>query len=121
MVFGALAIGLFASVVDHGSVIVALPSVAEDLRIELPSVQWVVIGFALTISALLLPMGRLADMIGQKRVYLLGSVILMVGACAAGLAPNLATLLLARYPPGRGRGHDPGHRHGNHDLRFSVR
>ena len=97
-----MAIGLFASVVDHGSVIVALPSVAEDLRIELPSVQWVVIGFALTISALLLPMGRLADMIGQKRVYILGSVILMVGAAAAGLAPNLATLLLARILQGVG-------------------
>ena len=72
----------------------ALPSVAEELVIELPSVQWVVIGFALTISALLLPMGRLADMIGQKRVYILGSIILMVGAAGAGLAPNLASLLL---------------------------
>ena len=102
LVFGALAIGLFASVVDHGSVIVALPSIAEDLRIELPSVQWVVIGFALTISALLLPMGRLADMIGQKRVYILGSVILMVGAAGAGLAPNLAALLLARIFQGVG-------------------
>ena len=103
VVFGALAIGLFASVVDHGSVIVALPSIAEDLSIELPSVQWVIIGFALTISALLLPMGRLADMLGQKRVYILGSVILMVGAAAAGLAPNLATLLLARVMQGWAR------------------
>ena len=102
LVFGALAIGLFASVVDHGSVIVALPSVAKDLRIELPSVQWVVIGYALVISALLLPMGRLADIIGQKRVYILGSVILMVGAAGAGLAPNLATLLLARIFQGVG-------------------
>ncbi len=97
-----MALGLFASVVDHGSVIVALPSVAEDFRIELPGVQWVVIGFALTISALLLPMGRLADMIGQKRVYVLGSVILMVGAAGAGLAPNLAAMLLARILQGVG-------------------
>ena len=102
VVFGALAIGLFASVVDHGSVIVALPSIAEDLQIELPSVQWVVIGYALTISALLLPMGRLADMLGQKRVYILGSLVLMVGAAAAGLAPNIATLLLARLFQGVG-------------------
>lgn len=102
LVFGALAIGLFASVVDHGSVIVALPSIAEHLYIDLPSVQWVVIGFALTISALLLPMGRLADIIGQKRVYILGSVILMIGAAGAGLAPNLATLLLARILQGVG-------------------
>ena len=102
LVFAALAIGVFASVVDHGSVIVALPSIAEDLRIELPSVQWVVIGFALTISALLLPMGRLADMIGQKRVYILGSVVMIVGAVCAGLAPTLAMLLLARILQGVG-------------------
>ena len=102
VVFGALAIGLFASVVDHGSVIVALPSIAEELHIDLPSVQWVVIGFALTISALLLPMGRLADMMGQKRVYILGSVILMVGAAAAGMSPNIATLLLTRVLQGVG-------------------
>ena len=97
-----MAIGLFASVVDHGSVIVALPTIAEYLLIDLPSVQWVVIGFALVISALLLPMGRLADMIGQKRVYILGSIILMVGAAGAGLSPNLATLLLARILQGVG-------------------
>ena len=102
LVFAALAIGVFASVVDHGSVIVALPSIAEDLRIELPSVQWVVIGFALTISALLLPMGRLADMMGQKRVYILGSVVMIVGAVCAGLAPTLAMLLLARILQGVG-------------------
>ena len=102
IVFGALAIGLFASVVDHGSVIVALPSIAEDMVIELPSVQWVVIGYALTISALLLPMGRLADMMGQKRVYILGSVILMVGAAGAGLAPELGSLLGARLLQGVG-------------------
>ncbi len=102
LVFGVLAIGVFASVVDHGSVIVALPSIAKALRIELPGVQWVVIGYALTISALLLPMGRLADMMGQKRVYILGSVILMVGAACAGMAPNLTTLLLARVLQGVG-------------------
>ena len=102
VVFGALAIGLFASVVDHGSVIVALPSIAEDLVIELPSVQWVVIGYALTISALLLPMGRLADMMGQKRVYILGSLILMVGAAGAGLAPDLGSLLGTRLAQGVG-------------------
>ena len=102
VVFGALAIGLFANVMDHGSVIVALPSVAEDLVIELTSVQWVVIGYALTISALLLPMGRLADMMGQKRVYILGSIILMVGAAGAGLAPELGSMLSARFVQGIG-------------------
>ena len=101
-VFFALAIGLFASVVDHGSVNVALPSIASALHIDLPSVQWVVIGFALVISALLLPMGRLSDLIGRKRVYILGSLVMLLGAVGAGLAPNLTVLLLARVVGGCG-------------------
>ena len=101
-VFFALAIGLFASVVDHGSVNVALPSIATDMRIDLPSVQWVVIGFALVISALLLPMGRLSDLFGRKRVYILGSFVMILGAVVAGLSPNLAVLLLARVVQGVG-------------------
>ena len=53
--FGAIAIGSFASVVDHGSVNVALPTIAGRFDTDLLTVQWVVIGFALTITALLLP------------------------------------------------------------------
>ena len=101
-VFFALAIGLFASVMDHGSVIVALPSTASDLKIDLPSVQWVVIGFSLTISALLLPMGRMSDIIGRKRVYVLGSLVMVLGAAGAGFAPNLWVLLVARVVQGCG-------------------
>ena len=101
-VFFALAIGLFASVVDHGSVNIALPSIASALRIDLPSVQWVVIGYSLVISALLLPMGRLSDLIGRKRVYILGSLVMILGALGAGFAPDLIVLLAARLVQGCG-------------------
>ena len=57
-VFGALAIGIFTSVVDHGSVNVALPTIASEFKTDLPTIQWVVIIYALTIAAMLLPMGR---------------------------------------------------------------
>ena len=73
--FGAMAIGLFASVSDHGSVVVALPSISNHFDTDLPTTQWVLIGYALTISALLLPMGRMADIVGRKRVYTTGFVI----------------------------------------------
>ena len=101
-VFGALGIGTFASVVDHGSVTVALPSIAKDFQTDLPSAQWIVIGYALTISALLLPMGRLADIAGRKRIYVLGILVLVIGSVAAGLAPNLGVLLVARFVQGVG-------------------
>lgn len=100
--FGAIAIGMFVSVVDHGSVNVALPTIAGHFRTSLPSVQWVVIGYILTISALLLPMGRLSDLIGGKKVYILGSLVFILGAVLAGSAANLTMLILARTLQGCG-------------------
>ena len=68
--FIVVAVGTFASVMDQGSVNVALPMMAEYFQTVLPTVQWVVIGHVLVISALLLPMGRVADLIGLKRVFI---------------------------------------------------
>jgi MFS family permease len=100
--FGAIAIGTFSSVVDHGSVNIALPSIARHFGTDIPTVQWVVIGFALTISALLLPMGRLADLIGLKKVYIWGSLVLILGAALAGSATSLPLLIVSRIMQGGG-------------------
>lgn len=100
--FGVVAIGTFASVVDHSSVAVALPSIATYFSTDIPSVQWVVIGFAMTIIALLLPVGRLADMVGLKKVYIAGSLVLILGAIIAGASNNLVILMLSRIVQGAG-------------------
>ena len=100
--FAAMAVGTFASVVDHGSVGVALPSIATHFHAPIPSVQWLMIGFAMTIIALLLPMGRLADLIGAKRVYLMGSAVIIAGSLAAGTSSDLSVLILARLLQGTG-------------------
>ena len=100
--FAVIAVGTFSSVVDHGSVSVALPSIATDFNSDIPTVQWVVIGFALTISALLLPMGRLADLIGLKKVYIVGSLILILGAVLAGTSTNAVVLIASRVVQGAG-------------------
>ena len=97
-----MAIGLFASVSDHGSVVVALPSISNHFDTDLPTTQWVLIGYALTISALLLPMGRMADIVGRKRVYVLGFVIFTVGALAAGLSPSVEALIASKIFQGVG-------------------
>ena len=65
--FGAIAFGTFISVVDTGSVMVALPDIERHFNTDLPTVQWVVVGYALAISVLLLPMGRLGDIAGRKK------------------------------------------------------
>ena len=101
-VFGTIAIGTFLSVVDHGSVLVALPNIERHFGSNLPSVQWIVVGYALAISVLILPMGRLGDIIGRKQVYIGGMVIFVVAAALAGVSPNLGSLIAAKIFQGVG-------------------
>ena len=92
-VFLALAIGTFTSVADFGSLNVTMPTIAEHFGTDLPTTQWVLIGYALAISALLLPMGRLSDIVGRKRVYVGGFVIFVVGGVFAGTSDSILTLI----------------------------
>ena len=98
----AIAMGTFASVVDHGNVVVALPTIAEHFSTDLPTAQWVVVGNILAISALLLPMGRLSDIVGRKRVYIFGFVVFLIGAFVSGSAPNVGILIFGRIIQGVG-------------------
>ena len=59
----AVSVGLFSSVFDHGNMNVALPSIADHFNTDLPTTQWIIIGYGLTLAALLLPMGRLSDIL----------------------------------------------------------
>jgi EmrB/QacA subfamily drug resistance transporter len=101
-VFAAIAIGTFVSVVDSGSVLVALPEIEGHFGSDLPTVQWVVVGNALAISALILPMGRLGDIAGRKWVYIGGLAIFVAGSLLAGLAVNLPWLISAKVFQGFG-------------------
>ncbi len=101
-VFLALAIGTFTSVADFGSLNVTMPTIAERFGTDLPTAQWVLIGYALAISALLLPMGRLSDIIGRKRVYITGFVIFIVGGLFAGTSDSILTLIMFKALQGVG-------------------
>ncbi len=102
MVFATIAIGTFVSVVDSVSVLIALPEIAAYFHADLPTVQWVVVGNALAISVLILPMGRLGDIVGRKWVYIGGLVIFVAGAALAGVAVNLPWVITAKVFQGAG-------------------
>ena len=108
LALGAVGIGTFMSVVDHGSVNLSLPTIATHFKTDIPSVQWVVIAYTLTISALLLPMGRLADLVGRKRVYIAGLGAFIAGAVLSGSSTKLPMLVLARTVQGCGAGMTQG-------------
>ena len=97
-----MSIGLIGSVVDSISTNVALPTIANHFQADIPTVQWVVIGYTLTITALLLPMGRLADLIGHKKVYIMGATVFVLGAALAGASVSLGMLIGARFIQGVG-------------------
>lgn len=100
--YSAIALGLFVSVADHGSVSVALPSIANEFATDLPTVQWVMIAYALTISSLLLPMGRLSDIVGRKRLYVGGFAVFLVSVLLCAVAGDVVTLIASRVLMGLG-------------------
>ena len=100
--FIAVAIGTFASVADQVGVNVALHPIAGHFNSDIPTVQWVVISYTLTISALLLPMGRLSDIVGLKRVYIVGSVVFALFGIGAAVSDNLGLLIGSRVIQGAG-------------------
>ena len=75
---------------------VALGAIADDFDISLSTVSWVVIVQSLVISALMMPMGRLGDIIGRKRIHLLGLIFFASGAALTALAPTFGILIISR-------------------------
>ena len=101
-VFSTIAIGTFVSVLDHGTVLVALPEIEEHFQSDLPTVQWIVVGYALAISVLILPMGRLGDILSRKHVYIAGLVVFVGASAMAGFATGLPMLIAAKVLQGIG-------------------
>ena len=101
-VFSAVALGTLTSVINHGGMSVALPTIAQYFDADLATVQWVVIAEGLTVSALLLPMGRLSDIVGRKRIFLSGLVIFIIAAVFAATSGSIIALIAAKALQGLG-------------------
>ena len=90
------------SAMDLNSVLVALPTIAGDYEVDLPTVQWVALISFLSLNALLLPLGRLSDLAGRKRLLLIGLLVTGFGGVFSFLAPGLGWLYAARAVQGAG-------------------
>ncbi|MEK7873792.1 MAG: MFS transporter, partial [Chloroflexota bacterium] len=93
---GTVSIGVFMAVLDANIVNIALPSVMTSFRTDLITVEWVVLAYLLTISVMLLPMGRLSDIVGRKKVYRAGFGVFILGSALCGVAPGVELLIAAR-------------------------
>jgi len=94
--FAAIGIAFFTMVASMGMVFIALSQIADTFGVTLRSASWVVIVQGLTISAFMLPMGRLADIVGRKKVHLIGLILFGGGSVFTALAPSFGLLILAR-------------------------
>jgi EmrB/QacA subfamily drug resistance transporter len=99
---GAVAFGLFMIMLDNTVVNVALPSIAADLQVGLSELEWIVTGFALTFASLMLTGGKLADLLGRRRIFIVGLVVFTLSSLACGLAESGEVLIGARIVQGAG-------------------
>jgi EmrB/QacA subfamily drug resistance transporter len=100
--FAVLAVAYFMTIVDLTIVNVALPSIGRDLHISESGLQWVVTAYGLTFGGLLLLGGRAADLLGRRRIFMLGLAVFTAASLACGLAGNDALLIVMRGVQGAG-------------------
>lgn len=81
---------------------VALPTLARDFSVSVPHVQWVVLGYLLSVTVAIVLCGRLGDMIGHRPVFLTGLAIFALSSLLCGVAPTLPALIAARIAQGIG-------------------
>src|SRR6266542_4029161 len=98
----AVAFGLFMIMLDNTVVNVALPSIQRDLEVSVSSLEWVVNAYFLTFAVLMLTGGKLADLFGRRRIFIVGLVIFTLSSLACGMATDGSTLIAARAVQGVG-------------------
>jgi EmrB/QacA subfamily drug resistance transporter len=96
LVLGAVCVGAFMSQLDASIVVIALPTLQSYFHSGLGAVEWVALSYLLTLVALVAAIGRFADMVGRKLIYIYGFGIFVVGSGLCAVAPNLLSLDLFR-------------------------
>lgn len=95
-------LGTFMLIVDITIVVVALPSIRNALHTSFADVQWTIDAYSLSLAALLLPTGSLADILGRRRMFALGLSIFTVGSLLCGIADSGLALIAFRALQGVG-------------------
>ncbi|GAF41858.1 putative MDR permease [Agrilactobacillus composti DSM 18527 = JCM 14202] len=92
----AMAIGIFLCVLDTTVMNIALPAIQTGLHVSLDDLSWALNIYTITFAVFTIPLGRLADIFGRHKLYILGLGLFTLGSALSGLAPNLALLIAGR-------------------------
>ena len=103
VVLAIVGVGVLMSTLDSSIVNISLPSIARYFGVGLTgAVEWVIIAYLVTIAAVLLTLGRLADIVGRKALWVAGLIIFTLGSALCGAAPSLSLLIAFRALQGLG-------------------
>ncbi len=102
LILTSVSLGSLMATLDGSIVNIALPAIETDFRIGLNAVEWVVVAYLLVVGSLLLPFGRLGEVLTFKRVYLAGFAIFTLASVCCGASPNAAMLVAFRVVQGVG-------------------
>jgi EmrB/QacA subfamily drug resistance transporter len=89
-------------VVDFTIVQVALPSIGKEFGVSVNGLQWIVTAYGLTLAGFLMLSGRVGDMYGHKKLFIVGILLFSLSSLTGGLAPSELVLILARVVQGLG-------------------
>ena len=101
-VIAATVLGSSMASIDATVVGIALPSIGRDLHAQIGPLQWVVTGYTLTLSALLLPAGSLGDHYGRRKMFNIGVIWFTITSVLCSIAPNSSVLIITRVLQGVG-------------------
>ena len=102
--FGAIAIALICVQLDYFALALALPNMAKDLSTTAENLQWTISAYMIALGISMVPGSRLADLIGRKKVVLIGLSIFGAASLMCGLAPTAELVVIARIVQGIGAG-----------------
>src|SRR5882672_10589128 len=92
----------FMTVLDVSIVNVALPSIGKSLHFSQANLQWVITAYAITFGGFLLLGGRAADLLGRRRIFMIGLILFTAASFVCGLATSDTALIAARAVQGIG-------------------
>ncbi len=100
LTFLAMGIGILVVTVDITSINVALPAIEKSFNIDLKTIEWIINGYLLAFAVLMVTCGRLADMYGRRKIFLIGLCLFGTASLIAGLSQSAGLLIAMRVLQG---------------------
>lgn len=102
IVLAIITLAQFIVLVDFTIVQVALPSIGREFSVSVNGLQWIITAYGLTLAGFLMLSGRVGDIYGHKKLFIIGVLLFSLASLTGGLAPSEIVLILARAVQGLG-------------------